>query len=37
MLKDDAAVGARRGDRFAFDHDVAGLDRQKAADEIKQR
>ena len=37
MLEDDAAIGTGRRDRFAFDQDAAGFDREKAADEIKQR
>ena len=37
MLEHDAAVGAGAGDRLAVDQDGAGLDRQEAADQIKQR
>ena len=37
MLEHDAAVGARRADRLALDQDLAGLDRQEAADQIEQR
>src|SRR5262249_6833021 len=37
MLKDDAAIRAGRGDRLALDEDLAGLRREKTADEIEQR
>ena len=37
MLEHDAAIGARRRDRLAFDMDAALLDRQKAAEQIQQR
>ena len=37
MLEHDAAVGPGPGDRLAVDQDLAGLGREKAADEIEQR
>ena len=37
MLKDDAAIGARRADRLALDEDLAGFRGEKAADEVEQR
>src|SRR5579875_1620582 len=36
VLKDNATVGTGAGNRLAFDQDRAGLDRQKAADQIEQ-
>ena len=37
MLKHDATIRARRAHRLALDRDRAGLDREKAADQVQQR